>query len=147
MYVRRTGNSVARLAIHRFAVHKTQFRVTTKCKWRSQGGGQSITKAIFKWVRDQVPRNGGLKIFSTNSACLYPQYINFVHTKETKKNTSPLETSKYPPKCVCSQSSVPDPAGGAHSALPDPLTGLGEGREGERWLCSVVVTIWSHAAR
>ena len=27
--------------------------------------------------------------------------------------------------------SAPDPAGGAYSAPPDPLAGLGEGREGE----------------
>ena len=30
-------------------------------------------------------------------------------------------------KCVCGQSSAPDPAGGAYSALPGPLAGNGEG--------------------
>jgi len=34
------------------------------------------------------------------------------------------------PKCVCGGGSAPDPTGGAHSAPPDPLAGLGGDRNG-----------------
>jgi len=91
--------------------------------------GQLYQGRIHRVVTGSNPRNGDLNFL----AQIYSNYYNFIPPNGIK--TLPPETFpglKLSPRCVCGQSSSRTQlAGGAHSAPPDPLAGLGEGGEGK----------------
>ena len=76
-------------------------------------------------LRDQTSRNGDLKFLAQ---------IQHVCTLSISK-TLPQETFsglQISPECFCGCDSAPDLAGEVHSAPPDPIAGLREGRGGKR---------------
>jgi len=88
-------------------------------------GAGSITGPHLRVVclQDKTHRNSELKFFSTNSACLYTQYINYYNFIPTRKNKTHCHqkcslTSKYPQNTFAARA----------PHLPDPIDGLGGGR-------------------
>ena len=74
----------------------------------------TVYRAVFKGgLRDQPPPRNGDKIFSTDFECLYTQYIKNIATRN-------ISWSLNIPKCICSQGSALDFAGGSHSPPQTP---------------------------